>query len=686
MKNAPFRINAIATALLSTAIMPCAFADELLDQSASIEVITVLGEKIERSLKDTTSSVSVIDAEQLANGQHLSVSSAISGIANVVVLSGAVPDIRGVQGNGSASGFNSFSGGAKARVSTLVDGVSQPFVADMTGDTGLWDIEQIEVFRGPQSTSNGRNSIGGLVYIKTKDPTFDWNGATRLGYRNKDNYLDSAFMLSGPIMDDQLAFRISGQNLTGETINKGFEYETNPANFDQNEIKTNRLHTKLLWQPANIEALKVMFSYAYNNEKGDTGRNYFTGDDPWALKPLFQRYMDTKSDTSSVKFDYQLNAGQSVDLLISYIDYEWGFKSYEANPEAQSNVLMNERDISLDGKFNFGLDTPEFTGYIGLAYSKRNQDFNSRGGSIYEGDDSSISKSLYGEVSYAINDSLRIIAGGRVEKEQQVRNFEMLLRGNDIGDKLDKDNTIVLPKLVLQYAITDETTLSASARRGYNSGGGALSTIENAYYFYDEESVNTYELSARSSLFDGNVNISANLFYNNFNGYQASNTKRKITNIDKAVTSGLEFEISAMVTDDLQVKSGLGLLKTDIKSADDSFGDVLGNELNAAPNLTASLSMKYWLSDEFSMAVSSNYVDEYYADFNNTDERVAGNYAMTRINLDYQSANWLVSAFINNAFDKKARTATEPAGGRYPQGYAAIVDPRSVGVSVSYTY
>ena len=156
-----------------------------------LETIVVVGEKRERSLKDTASSVSVISEETLKSMQHQTITDAVSEIANVVALSGAVPDIRGVSGNGSAGGFNSVSGGAKGRVSILIDGVAEPFVADLTGDSGIWDIEQIEVYRGPQSTSNGRNSIAGSIYIKTTDPGFDWDGAARLGYRNEEGYIDT---------------------------------------------------------------------------------------------------------------------------------------------------------------------------------------------------------------------------------------------------------------------------------------------------------------------------------------------------------------------------------------------------------------------------------------------------------------------------------------------------------------
>ena len=118
----------IASALLFTQAQVLA-DDE--GNRESIDTIVVTGEKIAKSLKDTITSVAVVDKSLLENGQLASVSEALAEMANVVVLTGSVPDMRGVSGNGGATGFNSFSGGSKARVSTLVDGVSQPFVADL---------------------------------------------------------------------------------------------------------------------------------------------------------------------------------------------------------------------------------------------------------------------------------------------------------------------------------------------------------------------------------------------------------------------------------------------------------------------------------------------------------------------------------------------------------------------------
>lgn len=685
MEHRAFKKNIIA-AIISSLGVSSAYAAVEAESTEPIEKITVYGEKIERSLKDTTSSVSVIDKDSLDSGQYQSVSDALSEIPNVVVLTGSVPDIRGVSGNGSASGFNSFTGGARARVSTLVDGVAEPFVADLTGDTGLWDIQQVEVFRGPQSTINGRNSIGGTVFIKTEDPTFDWRGAARLGYRDQNNYVDSAVMVSGPILDDELAFRLSGQNVTGETYNKGLVYETNPAPFDLNELITNRWRGKFLWQPSAIEELKVLYSFSYNDEKGDSGRNYFSGDDPWAYRPILQRYIETESTTHSVKVDYDLGSGRALDLVVAYMDYDWGSKSYEALVTAQQYVDMKDESYTVDGKYSFGLNDRDFNGFIGLAYYERSQDFGSTGSSVYTGDDSSSSLSIYGELTYGLAESLWLTVGGRVMRDEQKRNFSMLYRGTQLEEKLDNDSTITLPKLVLQYAITDNTTLAASARRGYNSGGGALSLAESEYYYYDEEFVDTYELSARSMFLGGNVNLSANLFYNDFDGYQASNQARKITNVDKAVTYGIETELSAMLTANWQVIAGVGLLDSEIKKVDSSYGDIVGNQLNSAPHVTANLGVKYWLNDAFSVGVSGNYVGEYFADIDNTESRIAGDYVVARLSVDYQKDNWRISGFINNMFDEQAMTVNEPPSANYVNGYAAIIDPRNLGVSVMYSF
>ena len=140
------------------------------------------------------------------------------------------------------------------------------------------------------------------------------------------------------------------------------------------------------------------------------------------------------------------------------------------------------------------------------------------------------------------------------------------------------------------------------------------------------------------------------------------------------------------MTKDLQLTAGLGLLSTEVKAANSEFGDIIGNQLSSAPEYTASLGTKFWFTDQLTISASANYVDEYFGDMNNTKERVAGGYTTARFNIDYQVDTWRVSAFINNAFDKKAFTVVEPPGRGTPEGYVAVVEPRSIGINVTYSF
>ncbi len=645
-----------------------------------LESIIVIGEKTERSLKETTSSVSVISNEDLRTMQHHSISDAVGEVANVIALTGSVPDIRGVKGNGAAGGFNSISGGAKARVSTLIDGVAEPFVADLTGDSGIWDIEQIEVYRGPQSTSNGRNSIGGSIYIKTADPSFDWQGAARVGYRSEESYVDTSVMISGPIVDDKLAFRLTAQSLEAETLTDSTGYETNPAPYNLNEIDTQRIKGKLLW--AINDETQLLLTHTSNNEQGDTGRVYYNAKNPWEFERIYFRDIETDSDTTSLKLDSRINDDMSIDVLIAHMDYQWGFDSYEPNPARQQQLLLEESSLSIDAKVNFGNNNKNLFGFLGLAYNEREQDINSNGAFAYFGDDQSDSTALYGEINFALNDKLTLLLGGRLERETQERNFTYL----PIVAALDTDKTLFLPKLAMNYEFTDNTTLAFSARRGYNAAGGALNFTAQEYYYYDEETVDSYEFSLRTSSDDGQLHLTANGFYNNYDGYQAQSSSRFIINMDEAVTYGAELEALYRPQSSLEIKAGLGLLKTDIKDAGVDYTSATGNELNSAPEITASLSMKYWLNSDFNFGIGFKYVDEYYGDFENTDDRKAGNYTIARINANYETDHWTIAAFVNNAFDKKAFTAVEPPSRRYADGYVAIVQPRNLGISATYSF
>ncbi len=668
--------GAIASLALTATV---AQAQQLALFEGQIEQVIVVGEKTDRSMKETSSSVSVITEEALKNMQSKALRDALSEVPNVVALSGAVPDIRGVSGNGSAGGFNSITGGARSRVSILVDGVAEPFVADFTGDTGLWDIEQIEVYRGPQSTSNGRNSLAGAIYIKTSEPTDDWLGAARVAYRDEDQYIDTAAVISGPIVEDTLSMRLSVQKRDAETITSEDGYASNPPDYDLNEIDTTRVRAKLQWTPT--DSFSALLSHSTNKEQGDTGRIYYSLVNLDDRQRVFYRDITTDVATTSLRLENDFSERVSAEILLAYMDYEWGFDSYDPDPADLQVLTFEESNLTLDAKLNF---TPSETisGFVGVFYFDREQDINSVGSFPYFGEDESDSKGVYGEVTFGLTDKWSLITGARYEKETQLRDFTYL----PIVAQLDEDNSIFLPKLVAQYELSDETTLALSYRKGYNAAGGALNFVAQEYYYYDDETVDTVEFSTRSNLADDKVFLSTNVFYNQYDGYQALSSSRAITNMDEVTTYGLEAELQAYPNNQTKLTAGLGVLSTEIDDAGENYPGVNGNELNSAPQLTAKFGVDFWFTEQFQVGATVSYVDEYYGDFANTDERVGGDYTLVRLTASYELENWLFNGFVNNALDEDAIVSQEPVSGRYPEGYAAIVDPRNVGVSLTYRF
>ncbi|HBP6332534.1 TPA: hypothetical protein L6A37_32150, partial [Pseudomonas aeruginosa] len=174
------------------------------DEPAALEALVVTGEKRERSLKDTASSVSLTSARDIDRKQtgNASVAEVINGSPNVVYTdSVGAPIIRGQDTQGPNNGQNVFWGGTVPRATINLDGHYLNYNEMFFGATSVWDVDSIEVFRGPQTTSQGANAIAGAIIVNTKDPTFSPEAAYQAeigSYHSRR----SSIAVSGPLAQD----------------------------------------------------------------------------------------------------------------------------------------------------------------------------------------------------------------------------------------------------------------------------------------------------------------------------------------------------------------------------------------------------------------------------------------------------------------------------------------------------
>src|SRR5215210_7382988 len=217
--------------------------------------IIVTGERTPRSLRETASSVAVTTAGQIdALSGADRIEQVLEQVPNVVLGGGGGPAIRGQDTNGVLRGLPGFLGGARPRTTLQIDGRVVTREELSFGAAGIWDVERIEVFRTPQTTTQGLNSIAGAIFIYSKDPTYDWEGRARVLAGNYQTR-QASIALSGPLVGDQLAFRATGDIRRGLASSKIVDVTrgANPNNDDYSLLRFKLLGEPRFWRGSRVE-------------------------------------------------------------------------------------------------------------------------------------------------------------------------------------------------------------------------------------------------------------------------------------------------------------------------------------------------------------------------------------------------------------------------------------------------
>ncbi|EHD2245352.1 TonB-dependent siderophore vulnibactin receptor VvuA, partial [Vibrio vulnificus] len=209
-----FKLHALSAVVMGLCASGQAYAQTENTNSNKKEempVVVVIGEKTERTIYDTSSSVQVFDQETIDNTPGATEIDDLLQLIPNMVDSGqgnSMPTVRGIDGSGpSIGGLASFAG-TSPRLNMSIDGRSLTYSEIAFGPRSLWDMQQVEVYLGPQSYIQGRNASAGAIVMKTNDPTHHFESAVKAGVGER-NYSQTAAMISAPIIQDELAFRLS---------------------------------------------------------------------------------------------------------------------------------------------------------------------------------------------------------------------------------------------------------------------------------------------------------------------------------------------------------------------------------------------------------------------------------------------------------------------------------------------
>ncbi len=681
------------------------------------DVIIVTGEKTERTLQDTTSSVLVLEEELVQDLTFTDLTDLYRFAPNVgqIESSEGIFSIRGV----SAIGGIGFSG--EANSSTLyVDDIFQSNLGIEAGPSGIFDISQVEIFRGPQSTIQGRNALFGAVVVRTQDPTYDWDAKGRFEY-SEFNTQRYGLAFGGPIIDNTLAFRVAGDFRTTD----GFITNPTTGRDDQDADESLTLRSKLLFEPTDIFSALVTYVYTEGDASTGFGSGVVQGPD------FFDRTVNVDNPTlqsittHNVAVDLQFEITEALSL-VSITTYS------DASETSSPRFGIQPGATSLD----LGSDSEEiFTTDLRLVYEEGA--INLLGGFFYFDRDQANDRdlrfdgfvtpfgstnvsiigvsarqtenwALYFDGKYQFTDRLSLLLGGRFDRENfsiQSQNSTLLdpdfppFFVSNVGSELDSDTKFdaFLPKAGLQFELTDNQTVAFVVQRGYRSGGAGV-TLGGDPFEFGSEFLWNYEVSYRSTWLDGKILLNANAFYADWKDQQVVTTINeldgRISNAGESRLWGFEAELFANPLDGLTLFTTVGYNNTKFTDFDDVNPLFNGNEFPQSPEFQTSFGAVYQHVLGFFVSADGTYVSDAFSDSENApsaldpDDNALDSYIVFNAKVGYRSNfNWALYGFVRNAFDEEYAFGIDQddfrSGGL---GSATIGAPQVFGLELTFDY
>lgn len=671
--------------LLGTAL--CLFPTLAGAQSLSVlDEIIVTGERQDSTVQDTASSVVVAtqaDLDDFAGPDTLE--RIYQQTANVTSSGndGQGPTIRGANTSGILNSVESFFGGALPRTTIQVDGRQLSFNEFVYASASAWDIKRVEIFRGPQTTTQGRNAISGAIFVETNAPNFDAFEGRLRGIVGSDSLRQGSGVISAPFANGDMAFRLSADYREQDTFLTPLGVVNDFGAKSLITTESIALRGKLGIRPSSIPALDVLVTVAHSDREGPQSE---TVDAPFTPLTRFNpgfAVFGTDSTSGVINVSYQLSDSIEISNVFSVSDAG----AIRRAPARTGPATISSNEIS--NEFIATLNTDRLTGIAGVYVSSvDNEDtidltgFRLGNGS-FDGDRNSFG--TFAEATYAATNNLFLTLGGRYQRDSQNRQGGFTVIPVNFDDSFDA----FLPKAEIAYDLSDTVRIGAMAERGFNAGGFTFSFQTFTQDIFDEETLWNYETFLRGTFLDGRLGVNANVFYTDFNDLQIATLVELgpqffatvFSNAPDARSLGAEIDMRFQVTDSFKLNAGLGLTETKIQSNTNAGALTDGNKFQRAPGVTAVAGAVWSPIDAVELSAFGRYSDGYFSD----DANLAVNAVDSYITLDLQASYSVGQArfFVDatNVFDDIYPVAL------FSEGTAGTIgDPRRFSIGVDYRF
>jgi Outer membrane receptor proteins, mostly Fe transport len=657
-----------------------------------LDEVVATAQKMESDPHDIPASLSVVGARQIEQQYIWNVMDVTAVVPNLNIANPGdnrnVASIRGI----TTTSYNQ-------AVATYVDGVNQ-FGLD-TYIPYLQDVERIEVLRGPQGTLYGRNAMGGVINIITKQPT---NRTSGLAEINVGNYGQQRYLLGirTPIVKDRLFFGASGMY---NGLNGFFTNDFDGSHYDKQHTVFGNYYLKYLI--SNQWAMTLNFKHVSNRNRGAfaliPGMDDALGN-PFHLSQNARTEMvdETRNVSLSVNhFGDALNfssqtAYQSnyrfyrdpidgdfspLDAVSIVNDYgkDWNHvKVFTQEFKLASAPSSNAPLHWTAGTFLFHQDAPTKQGtYFGADAEMMGEGTPTHATSILTNAAINQGIAVFGQLGYQFNNGWEFQVGLRYDYE----NAQLDARGEfqpDGGDIMvvqpdtaaSADFHAFTPRVSVKYAFDEAHHIYGSYTRGFRAGGiSQLSSNpeEASLRPFDPEFSNNIEVGSKNLFIDRRLQLDVTAFYSRVNNAQVPTLilPDAITvteNTGRMQSLGAEAEVAARVVRNLTLWGSAAFTRaeyTDFNTAGADGGNVQlkGNRPVYTPEWTGFLGAQYVIplqvdnKQQLQLGVYGKFIGQQYFVVDNTIGQEA--YGLLNANISYTWKGYELSLWGQNLADKR---------------------------------
>lgn len=569
----------LATLVASAAVAPMAHAQQRISQDKADRSATQVGELVvtaerrETLLQDTPAAITAITAAQIERSRMVNLSDVQLSVPSLTYVQithqEAYLSIRGTSVKQSAPGTD-------LGVSVFIDDVPTTGIGD--NDPNLFDLQSIEVLRGPQGTLFGRNVTGGVVLVRTSPPSFTPEFKGQLTY-GSDNLMEARALVTGPILSDTLAGKLTldVRRRDGNVTDVTLQTKINDENIGS-------LRGQLLWTPSTD--LRVLFSGDYSRDTSQGRATALLADFVPSLFPTVQFGPGVTNDPfpprsaktaagASIKVDWTTLVGTLTSITgYRYIDESILYNAI-GDPAGQFHSTQIIRDNQLSEEVHLASPTEgrRFTWIGGLFFlhsqraAPHHFDINVLPGTVLSFVDpysklvfsadqnqavSTTSEAAFGEATYAVTSTLRLTVGGRYSYEHKSGHSEVFDTSGlspNLAAVYAHSWSAFTPKATLTFEPSRHLLTYATVASGFQSGGYDISasTVAGLEKPFSPEKVVSYEVGAKANGLDGRLQLNLAAFRADYQDLQRTVFDAKVvsqitTNAGRARVQGVEFE------------------------------------------------------------------------------------------------------------------------------------------------